>query len=157
MNKNILLVLAMVVMIGFAFYPIQSMAMMGGGSGMGGGMMGGFGSGMMGGGNSGMGPGGGQGMGPGSGQGMGPGMNFPGEGRQYGPQSQQPQKPLDKKDVRGMVEKYLKSARNPNLHLGKIEDKGNDFEASVLTRNNSLADKILIDKNTGSMRSAYSN
>ncbi|MFH1756504.1 MAG: hypothetical protein ABH969_00500 [Pseudomonadota bacterium] len=159
MNKNILLTLAMVVMIGFAFYPIQSMAMMGSGSGMGGGMMGGFGSGMMGGGNSGMGPGGGQGMGPESGQGMGPGMNFPGDGRQYGPQYgpqiRQPQKPLDKNDARGMAENYLKSTKNPNLHLGKIKDNGDAFEASILTRDNSLADKMLIDKNTGSMRSIY--
>ena len=126
---------------------------------MGGGMMGGFGSifgsGVMGGGNSGMGPGGGQNMGPGSGQGTGPGINFPGDLRQYTPQTQQPQKQLDKNDARGLAEKYLKSTRNPNLHLGKIEDKGNAFEANVLTKNNSLADKILIDKNTGSLRSAY--
>ena len=121
---------------------------------MGGGMMGGYGSGMMGGGYSGMGSGG-QNMGPGSGQGTGPGMNFPGDLRQYTPHTQQPQKPLDKNDARGLAEKYLKSTRNPNLHLGKIEDKGNAFEANVLTKNNSLADKILIDKNTGSLRSAY--
>ena len=122
---------------------------------MGGGMMGGYGgSGMMGGGSSGMGPGG-QNMGPGSGQETGPGMNSPGDLRQYRPQTQQPQKPLDKEDARGVAERYLQSTRNPNLHLGKIEDKGDAFEANVLTKNNSLADKILIDKNTGALRSAY--
>ena len=160
MKINALLALAMGLAVGLTLYPLEGNAMMGGGGGgMGGGMMGGFGSafgsGMMGGGYSGMGPGGGQNMGPGNGQGTGPGMNFPGDLRQYTPQTQQPQKPLDKNDARGLAERYLKSTRNPNLHLGKIEDKGNAFEANVLTKNNSLADKILIDKNTGSMRSAY--
>jgi hypothetical protein len=156
MKINALLALAMGLAVGLILYPLEGNAMMGGGrGGMGGGIMGGYGSGVMGGGNSSMGPGGGQNMGPGSGQGTGPGMNFPGDIRQYSPQTQQPQKPLDKDDARGVAEKYLKSTRNPNLHLGKIEDKGDAFEANVLTKNNSLADKILIDKNTGSMRSAY--
>jgi hypothetical protein len=160
MKTNVLLALAMGLVVGLTLYPLEGNAMMGGGGGgIGGGMMGGFGSafgsGMMGGGSYGMGPGGGQNMGPGSGQGTGPGMNFPGDARQYGPQNQQLQRPLDKNDARGMAENYLKSTKNPNLHLGKIEDKGDAFEANVLTKNNSLVDKILIDKNTGSMRSAY--
>ena len=148
MRKSRLSVLAISLVIGLAVFPPAGKAMMGGGGGMG--------SGMMGGGNYGMGPGGGQGMGPGSGQGgIGPGMNFPGDERQYNPQTRQPQKPLDKNDARGVAENYLKSTKNPNLHLGKIEDKGDAFEANVLTKDNSLADRILIDKNTGSMRSAY--
>jgi hypothetical protein len=160
MKANVLLALAMGLAFGLTLYPLEGNAMMGGGGGgMGGGMTGGFGSafgsGMMGGGSYGMGPGAGQNMGPGNGQGTGPGMNFPGDIPQYSPQTRQPQKPLDKNDARRMAENYLKSTRNPNLHLGKIEDKGDAFEASVLTKNNSLADKILIDKNTGSMRSAY--
>jgi hypothetical protein len=156
MKMTMLLALAMGLAVGVTLYPLEGNAMMGGGGGgMGGGMMGGYGSGPMGGGYSGMGPGGGQNMGPGSGQGTGPGMNFPGYGRQYGPQTQQPQNPLDKNEARGMAENYLKSTKNPNLHLGNIQDKGNAFEANVLTKDNSLADKILIDKNTGSMRSAY--
>jgi len=109
-----------------------------------------------------MGPGYGQGygmgpgmMGPGYGQGygMGPGMMGPGYG--YGPQYQQPQKPLEEKDAKAMLENYLNSARNPNLKLGKIEDKGNAFEAQILTKKDSLVDKILVDKYTGWMRSAY--
>jgi hypothetical protein len=143
MKTKVLLALAMGLVVGLTLYPLEGNAMMGGGGGG------------MGGGSYGMGPGAGQNMGPGSGQGTGPGMNFPGDIRQYSPQTQQPQKPLDKNDARRMAENYLKSTRNPNLHLGKIEDKGNAFEASLLTKNNSLADKILIDKDTGSMRSAY--
>jgi hypothetical protein len=156
MKMTILLALTMGLAVGVTLYPLEGNAMMGGrGGGMGSGMMGGFGSGMTGGGYSGMSPGGSQGMGPGSGQGMGPGTNFPGDVRQYGPQIQQSQKPLDKNEARGVAENYLKSTNNPNLHLGKIEDKGNAFEANVLTKDNSLVDKILIDKYTGSMRSAY--
>lgn len=105
-------------------------------------------------------------MGPG--YGMGPGMMGPGYGRgsgwmhrdwgrgpQYGPQYQQPQKPLEEKDVKGMLENYLKSTRNPNLKLGSIEDKGSYFEAEILTKDDSLADKIAVDKTTGWMRSIY--
>jgi hypothetical protein len=96
-------------------------------------------------------------MGPGYGYGygMGPGMMGPGYGYQYGPQYQQPQKSLDEKEAKTMLENYLKSTRNPNLKLGKIEDKGNAFEGEILTQKGSLVDKILVDKNTGWMQSAY--
>jgi hypothetical protein len=99
---------------------------------------------------------------------LGPGMMGPGYGRdpgmmhrdwdrgpQYGPQYQQPQKPLEEKDIKDMLENYLKSTRNPNLKLGKIEDKESYFEAEILTKDDSLADKIAVDKTTGWMRSIY--
>jgi hypothetical protein len=99
----------------------------------------------------------GRGMGPGmmqGGGGMGPGMM--GQGYGTGPQyQQQPQKPLEKKDVEAMVQDYLASTRNPNLKLGKVKDEGSTFEAEIVTKDGSLADKILIDKNTGWMRSGY--
>ena len=138
--------------------------MMGGGM-MGPGMMGrGMGPGMMGGGM--MGPGMmGSGMGPGMmgggmmGRGMGPGMMGGGYGPQQGPpyppQYQQPPKPLEERDAREILENYLNSMKNPNLKLGKIEDKGNAFEAEIVTKDNSLVDRILVEKSTGRMRSAY--
>jgi hypothetical protein len=100
-------------------------------------------------------------MGPGYGYGygMGPGMMGPGYGRQYGPQYgpqyQQPQKPLDKDQVKEEVENYLKSTRNPNLKIGKIEEKGNDYEVDIETKAGSLVDQLLVNKDTGWMRSAY--
>jgi len=128
------------------------------GYGMGPGMMGrgyGMGPGMMGRGY-GMGPGM---MGRGYGYGMGPGMMGPehgyGYGYGYGPQSRQPQKPLDKEQAQNEVEDYLQSTRNPNLKIGKMEDKGNYFEAEITTKDGSLVDRILVDKDTGAMRSAY--
>jgi hypothetical protein len=168
--KKIVLVLALV--IGLTFYAAEGKAQMGPGYGYGYGM----GPGMMGGGYGGyggygmgpgmMGPGYGYGMGPGmmgrgyggyGGYGMGPGMMGPGYGYGYGygPQYQQPQQPLDEKDAKAKLENYLASTRNPNLKLGKIEDKGNAFEADIVTKDGSIVDKILVDKNTGWMRSAY--
>ena len=106
---------------------------------------------------------GGYGMGPGmmhGRRGMGPGMMGPQYGPQYGPgyqgpQYQQPQKPMDEKDAKELLENYLQSTRNPNLKLGKIEDKGNAFEAEIQTKEGTLVDKILVDKRTGWMRSVY--
>jgi hypothetical protein len=108
----------------------------------------------------------GYGMGPGMmgpgygyGYGMGPGMMGPGYGGQYGPQYgpqyQQPQKPLDKDQVKEQVENYLKSTRNPNLKIGKIEEKGNEYEVDIETKGGSLVDKLLVNKETGWIRSSY--
>jgi hypothetical protein len=125
------------------------------GYGMGPGMMGGYG---MGPGMMGPGYGYGYGMGPGmmgGWCGMGPGMMGPGYGPRYGPQYQQPQKPLDEEQVQQQVENYLKSTRNPNLKIGKIDEKGNDYEVDIETKGGSLVDKLLVNKDTGWMRSAY--
>lgn len=129
--------------------------MMGQGT-MGPGMMGGpqgwygCGPGMMGQGTTGPGMmGGSQGWcGPGM---MGGGMMGPGMMGQY----QQPQKALEEKDAKVILENYLQSTRNPNLKLGKIKDSGSAFEAEIVTKENSLVDKITVDKNTGWMHSAY--
>jgi hypothetical protein len=142
------------------------------GYGMGPGMMGpGYGYGM---GPGMMGPGYGYGMGPGMmgpgygyGYGMGPGMMGPGygygygmgpgmmgQGYGYGPQYQQLEKPLGKKDAQEILENYVKSLYNPNLKVGKITEKDTYFEGEILTKDNVLVDKIIIDKNTGWMSSA---
>jgi hypothetical protein len=86
------------------------------------------------------------------GQGMmgGPRKMGPGQGQQ-----QQLQKPLEEKDARAILENYITNMKNPNLQLGKIKDAGTTFEAEILTKDNSLVDKIMVDKATGWMRSAY--
>lgn len=131
-------------------------------------MGGGMGPGMMQGGGYGygMGPGmmGGQGYGSGGrggmmgnrgyGYGMGGGM-MGGRGYGYGQSYATPGKPLGMKDAKAMMEDYLKSSRNPNLKIGKIKDKGDAFEAEIVTKNNALVDKIFINKQTGRMSSAY--
>ena len=100
------------------------------------------------------------GYGPmGYGYGMGPGMMGygygPQYGRQYAPQYQQPQRPLNENQAKEMVENYLQATRNPNLKLGKIADRGYAFEVNIVTKEGSLVNKVLVDKNTGWMQSAY--
>jgi hypothetical protein len=97
-------------------------------------------------------------MGPGM---MGPGhMMGPGYGQppRYSERSpyRQYREPLEKEDVRNLLENMLRSSRNPYLKVGKIEDKGAYFEAEIVTKESeSLVDKLLVDKDTGRMRSAY--
>ena len=74
---------------------------------------------------------------------------------QYGPDYRQQQNPLREDDARSILENYLRSKGNPNLKLGQIKDKGKAFEGEIVTRDDSLVDKILVDKNTGSLRSVY--
>ena len=85
--------------------------------------------------------------------GMGPGMMGPGYG--YGQQYQQSQEPMNEKDAKQILENYLNSTRNPDLRLGKIAEKDQVFEAEILTKEGSLADKVAIDKRTGWIQSIY--
>jgi hypothetical protein len=101
-----------------------------------------------------------RGRGWGYGYGMGPGMMGPGHMmgrgyRGYGPRYQGLQEPLKEKDVKSMMEDYVQSTRNPNLKVGDIAGKEAYFEVEILTQDDSLVDKILVDKNTGWMRSLY--
>jgi hypothetical protein len=140
--KKTILVSGLAFLIGLTLSVGEGKAQMGSGR-MGSGY--GMGSGMMGGGTTGWGP--------------GPGMSNPGDGYSTNPQNgsqyKEFQKPLGQREARGILEDYLKSKRNPNLKLGRIKDDGDTFEAEIVTKNNSLVDKILVDKNTGGMRSAY--
>ena len=88
----------------------------------------------------------------GSGQGMMGGQGKMGSGQG---QQQQLQKPLEEKDARAILENYIANMKNSNLQLGKIKDAGTTFEAEILTKDNSLVDRIMVDKKTGWMRSAY--
>jgi hypothetical protein len=98
-------------------------------------------------------------MGPG--HDVGPGMMVPGYDYGYWPQYgygrqySQASKPMTENQVKQEVENYLSSTRNPNLKMGKIKDKGNDYEVNIETKNGSLANKILVSKDTGWLRSAY--
>jgi hypothetical protein len=145
---------------GWDYCPYCGRPAPGWGYGMGPGMMGpghyGMGPWMMGRGYYGMGPGM---MGWGY-YGMGPGMM--GRGYGYGPPSYYPppwrhqsEKPLDMEEAKKRVENYVKSSGNPNLKLGKVEDKGDYFEAEIDTKDGSLVNKLDIDKDTGQIESAY--
>jgi hypothetical protein len=85
--------------------------------------------------------------------GMGPEMM----GRSYEEEPHYPRNhtSVDREAAARIFENYLNSRHNPNLKLGKIKDEGSDFEADLLTRDNSLVDKLIVSKETGRMRSAY--
>ena len=107
------------------------------GQGMGAGMM--MGPGMM---SQGMGPG--TMMGPGMmGRGMGPGMMGPG-GVAALP------KDLSPDDVRHMLEHQLTWQGNPNLKLGKVEEKDADtIVAEIVTADGSLVQRLQVNRHTG--------
>lgn len=94
------------------------------------------------------------------GRGMGPGMMGPGygQGRQgygwddrYGENTD----PLSQDQARLLVENYLRNRGNPNLKLGELTEEEGYYEASILTKEGSLVDKLHVDKQTGWFRSAY--
>ncbi|GAB4363849.1 MAG: hypothetical protein Kow00114_20110 [Kiloniellaceae bacterium] len=122
---------------------------MGQGYGMGGpGMMGPgmMGQGMMG---QGYGPGGSGApmMGPGMGQGMGPGMGM------GGGMMQQPRQTVSVDDVRDMLERRLAWQGNPNVKLGKVEEKDADtILAEIVTQDGSLVERLEVDRRSGWMR-----
>jgi hypothetical protein len=96
---------------------------------------------------------------------QGPEHHRPGEGMMHhgeegmeghhGPQMEGSGEPLDQEGATQLLERYLQALGNPNLKAGDVRDDTQDFEAEVLTQDGSLVDKILIDKSTGRMRSAY--
>lgn len=64
-------------------------------------------------------------------------------------------KPLTMDQAKVLVDHYLNTTGNPNLKEGKISDKDKYFEAEIVTKEGSLVDKLMVDKKTGWMRSAY--
>jgi hypothetical protein len=79
-------------------------------------------------------------MGPGM---MGPGMMGPG-GMGYVPRD------LSVDEVRHMLEHRLDWQRNPNLKLGKVEEKDADsIIAEIVTTDGSLVHRLQVDRHTG--------
>lgn len=62
---------------------------------------------------------------------------------------------VTKDNVQAWVQDYLYGLGNPNLKQGKIRETDDGFEVEIVTKDNSLVEKILIDKDTGRMRSTY--
>ncbi|MCE5274147.1 MAG: hypothetical protein ABFD70_13500 [Syntrophaceae bacterium] len=102
----------------------------------------------------GMGPGMmGRGYGPGGGWGHGGMMGY---GPGYGYHSyNRSGKSMTMEQTKLLVEHYLTSMGNPNLKMGKITDKEKYFEAEIVTKDGSLVDTLMVDKQTGWMKSVY--
>ena len=89
------------------------------------------------------------------GYGTAPGKMEPAKGNGNGADFMpQQQKPPGKEQARQTVEDYLKSIRKPDLKLGRITDEGQYYEVKIVKKDNDkLVDLIIVDKNTGCMRS----
>lgn len=66
-------------------------------------------------------------------------------------------KPLTKDQAGLRAEYYLKSLGNPHLKVGRVDETAVSFEVQVVTKENSLANWIIVDKKTGRMRLLYQN
>jgi len=82
---------------------------------------------------------------------MGPGF----EGSCWGdrPPTYGETKALTEKETELILRNYI--GENPNLKVGKIQDKGAYFEGEIVTKENSLVAKFGIDKNSGWVRPLY--
>ncbi len=63
--------------------------------------------------------------------------------------------PLTMDQAKVLVENHLTSIGNPNLKSGKFTEKEISYEVEIVTREGSLVDKLIVDKQTGWMRSVY--
>ncbi|MFO7875366.1 MAG: hypothetical protein R6U55_02140 [Desulfovermiculus sp.] len=99
----------------------------------------------------------GQGLGPGMMHGprMGRGMMHDQWGRgQNGPNAgQQQMQSLDQNAARELARNY--TGGNPNLKIGEVTEQDGSYEATIVTKNGSLVEKLLIDKQTGGMKKAF--
>jgi hypothetical protein len=74
----------------------------------------------------------------------------------YPPYQKRPKTLLNEEEAERITESYLNAIGNPNLKLGKVEEKDDVFEAEIVTKEEgSLVDKVIINRRTGRLRSAY--
>ena len=73
----------------------------------------------------------------------------------YGYQDRQRQTPLSAEEAKAVIDNYIHSFNNPNIKAGNMKDTGAAFEFEIVTKENSLVDKVFVDKYTGLFRSAY--
>ncbi len=66
-----------------------------------------------------------------------------------------PSDPLSAEDAGRLIETHLRNRGNPNLKLGEVEAKDDHFTATIVTQDDSLVDKLRIDKDTGWFQSIY--
>ena len=97
-------------------------------------------------------------QGPRQGRSGGPGWMHrgPGVGLGFNPCGQLPGKPagvkLTKEKAETLVKQQLARLGNPNLKLGSVKEEATRFTAEIVTKENSLVDRLQIDKETGFIR-----
>ena len=146
MKRSWIIALAAILVLGLAGYGLAHQFGGAWSGQMGPRMMGGMmGPGMMGGGSGQMGPGMMQGFG-------GSAANMPCAA--YGPQAGRTGK-VTKEQATSWTSNYLAALNNPNLKLGNVTETETHFQAEILTKDNSLVEKILIEKATGRTARAF--
>lgn len=66
------------------------------------------------------------------------------------------EKPLEKEEAKNLLQDMLESGRNPDLKVGRIEDREAFYEAEIITKDSeSLVDRVTVNKTTGRVRPAY--
>ncbi|MEJ2730480.1 MAG: hypothetical protein P8185_18595 [Deltaproteobacteria bacterium] len=85
--------------------------------------------------------------------GMGSSMMGPGEENSL--QHNQNRADIDRNGAKRIFKNYIKSEHDPKLRLGKIQDEGSFFEANVVNPENTLVGKLMVNKDTGHLRSIY--
>lgn len=93
---------------------------------------------------------------PGAGQGHGGwrcAWNGYGRGNGSGGGAADSGQPLTQDQAMNLLDTYGNYKDNPRLQLKEMVDKGDYFEATIITRDGSLVDRIQIDKNSGRFRS----
>jgi hypothetical protein len=90
-------------------------------------------------------------------QGRGPGQQHMRGGNwgrgQQGPYTEQQMGPLSQEAARQLAENYV--AANPNLQIGELSEQDEAYVATVVTKDGSLVEKLLIDKSSGWMKKEY--
>lgn len=92
----------------------------------------------------------GYGMGPGMMGGYGPGCSG-WRGGAYAPTSAPAAQPLTKESATQLLQTYLARMGNPNLKLGGVTETDTTFEGKIVTKDGSLVEKLLVEKETGRM------
>ncbi len=62
---------------------------------------------------------------------------------------------VTEKDAQKIAQDYLSHLGNPYLKQGKLVEKDSEFEIQIVTKDNSLVEKLLIDKQSGWTRVVY--
>ncbi len=62
---------------------------------------------------------------------------------------------LSKEQAGQIAQAHLQALGNPNLKLGEVNEVESYFEAPIVTKDGSFVERLLVDKRTGWLRSAY--
>lgn len=63
--------------------------------------------------------------------------------------------PRTKEQAKERAEQHLNSLGNPNLKVGEARETAASYEIDVVTKENSLVNRLIIDKQTGELKAQY--